>query len=129
MNCKGSFAAGVAKQIRNKHPLAAQAYIDKFLHEGWKLGDVQFVKLPGGLTIANCATQYGYGYAGDQRVFVNYEAVAAVFTTLVKYSELGNSVAMPRIGAGLAGGDWNIILKLLEDAAKDKDVDITVYSL
>src|SRR6267378_2176719 len=37
------------------------------------------------------------------------------------------SVHMPRIGAGLAGGDWQIISAIIEDELCSHGVDVTVY--
>lgn len=105
--------------------------MDKFNKEGWRLGDVQLVSISNGKIIANCATQHGFGYADNQKVFVDYPAIASVFKTLVNFSKVNNiSIAMPRIGAGLAGGDWTIIKNLLEQADEAQaNTNITVYSL
>lgn len=120
----------MAGQIRRLFPQAFAAYANKYETQGWKLGDVQMVTI-GQRIIANCATQKGYGYTNGQTVFADYPAISAVFTTLAAYSE-GNKVgvALPRIGAGLAGGDWEIIHELLKDAdAKHPDAELEVYSL
>jgi O-acetyl-ADP-ribose deacetylase (regulator of RNase III) len=39
----------------------------------------------------------------------------------------GDKVAMPKIGAGLAGGDWNVIEKIIEEECKG--VQPVVYYL
>lgn len=39
------------------------------------------------------------------------------------------SVGFPRIGCGLAGGDWGFVSGLIEDAFKDFDGRVTIYSL
>jgi O-acetyl-ADP-ribose deacetylase (regulator of RNase III) len=39
------------------------------------------------------------------------------------------SVAIPKIGAGLAGGDWNIISTIIEKELKKYPVNLTVYIL
>lgn len=126
------FNAGVARQIRNALPWAFFAYMEKLQKEGWKLGDVQFVEIEKPhMYVANCATQHGYGYKTNQKVFVDYDAVSAVFATLVSFSEeKGIEVAMPRIGAGLAGGDWKKINQILQSAIQGHEkANITIYSL
>lgn len=130
-NCLGAFNAGIAKQIRHLFPSAYNAYIQKNNSEGWKLGDVQMVEIPEQRRIiANCATQYGYGYSSKQNIFVDYDAIAVVFKTLVCYSEEHNmKIAMPRIGCGLAGGDWNIVDRILEQVMQGHKANIEVYSL
>jgi hypothetical protein len=41
----------------------------------------------------------------------------------------GATVHMPRIGAGLAGGDWGKISRIIEDELAGKGVEVTVYTL
>jgi O-acetyl-ADP-ribose deacetylase (regulator of RNase III) len=36
---------------------------------------------------------------------------------------------MPRIGAGLAGGDWATIAQIIQDELCAHDVNVTVYDL
>lgn len=131
VNCAGAFNAGVARQVRKLYPLAYQFYLRKFQNGGWKLGDVQLVSVTEQLIIANCATQKGYGYANSQNVFADYKAIATVFKKLALLSTDKNlEIALPRIGAGLAGGDWNTIKTMLEEAAREyPQANLTVYSL
>jgi O-acetyl-ADP-ribose deacetylase (regulator of RNase III) len=37
-------------------------------------------------------------------------------------------IAIPKIGAGLAGGNWEIISRIIDDATGD-DLDVYVYYL
>jgi len=39
------------------------------------------------------------------------------------------SVHMPRIGAGLAGGDWNVIESIINRTLTLRDISVTVYDL
>lgn len=118
--------------MRRLHPGSYTAYIAKYQNEGWKLGDVQIVELVKGEfpLIANCATQNGYGYADGQTVFVSYPAVTRVMQALEKYCREKNyDLAIPRIGAGLAGGDWELIKNIIEKVFSNSSVTIEVYSL
>lgn len=127
VNCRGAFGSGVAGQIRKLYPFVRRAYLNKYDSEGWKLGEVQLVYATDDLTIANCATQYDFG---TDKVQADYGAIGEVFQKLIAYCEEHDlPLALPRIGAGLAGGDWNVINNILQQAAQEKDVDITVYSL
>lgn len=38
-------------------------------------------------------------------------------------------LGLPKIGAGLAGGNWNIIRKILEEELEGLDVTIVEYNL
>jgi hypothetical protein len=46
-----------------------------------------------------------------------------------KALELEASVHMPRIGCGLAGGEWSRIEPLIVNSLCEKGVDVTVYDL
>jgi len=42
-------------------------------------------------------------------------------------NQIGASVHMPRIGCGLAGGDWNVVESIINRTLTLRDVDVTVY--
>jgi O-acetyl-ADP-ribose deacetylase (regulator of RNase III) len=127
VNCKGAFGAGIAGQIRKLYPIVADSYLGKYNKQGWNLGDVQFVTVQANFFIANCATQYDFGSEG---IYVNYNALHKCLSKVLKFCKDGQySLALPRIGAGLAGGNWKIIKGILEEAAEGHPYDITVYSL
>lgn len=128
-NCIGGYNAGIAKSIAHKWPLAQHLYYKKFKSEGWKLGQVQYVKISDTLFIANCATQHSYGGGAKYgKVYVDYKAMEAVFTELYHLSKSKNlKVAIPKIGAGLAGGDWKRIEEIINKIFVD--IEIEVYIL
>jgi len=119
VNCRGGFGSGIAGIIKVKYPKVRHYYLDKFEEEGWKLGDVQFVKLGSGdQYIANCATQDSYLPRGIQHV--NYDAVEIAMKRLRNFAMVDNlTIAIPKIGAGLAGGDWNIIEEIINKVFDD----------
>lgn len=126
-NCSGGFASGFAKEVTRIYPAAREAYLRKFAHEGggWSLGDVQVVEVESSgfrRRIANCATQQRYGRP-DQGPYVSYDAIRAVVRGLLK--EFPQGLAMPKIGAGLAGGNWDIIEQIINEEIGD--VEVRVY--
>lgn len=124
-NCRGGYGSGVAGIMARKYPKARNAYIEKFQTEGWQLGDVQFVGFAS-IVIANCATQKAYLPRG--RRHVDYDAIRTCMIKVKEFAKVsGLTVAMPKIGAGLAGGDWGTIKKILKEVFTDYDV--TVYHL
>jgi O-acetyl-ADP-ribose deacetylase (regulator of RNase III) len=131
VNCQGAFGFGVAGQIRKQYPMAYKKYIGKHQIVGWRLGQVQFVDC-GNKLIVNMSTQEFYGSDGKQ--YVNYIALSKCFKGLFDYladeDTVWKEVSIPKIGAGLAGGDWTIIEKIIEDVAGEyPDVRLTVYYL
>lgn len=130
VNCRGVMGAGVAAGIKEKYPTAYSSYkksCDEALNTtGLQilLGKVQLVSpCKDGicnqplLVIANCFTQISYGTEKRQ---VDYEAVAKCFATLNKRipSLYEATLHIPKIGAGLAGGDWNVIEDIINSEYK-----------
>ncbi|WP_212648347.1 hypothetical protein [Deinococcus hopiensis] len=61
---------------------------------------------------------------------VRYEAVRIGLAHVRDFAqEHQASVHMPRIGAGLAGGDWVILEGIIRDKLADQDVAVSVYDL
>lgn len=119
VNCSNGFGSGIAGIISKKFPYAKKCYHDKYIYIGWSLGDIQCIKC-GDKIIVNIATQQNYG--NDGKVYIDYEngiekGLRNLFTWMKSrgYSE----VAMPKIGAGLGGGDWNIISDIIERLSGD----------
>lgn len=111
-NCFCTMGAGIAKQIREKYPRAFHA--DKATKPGdkSKLGTYSVSK---GKTfdIVNAYTQYNFSRSDNKDLF-EYEAFEKVLNSLVvEYS--GKRFGFPYIGMGLAGGDKDRIIGMLED--------------
>lgn len=80
------------------------------------------------VTVVNSYTQYNYGrnhLDGDSNP-VDYEAIALCMRK-INHIFKGKTLGIPMIGAGLAGGDWGRIKKILETELKDMDVTIVYF--
>nr|WP_320191742.1 macro domain-containing protein [uncultured Desulfobacter sp.] len=114
-NCFCTMGAGIAKQIRTQFPQAWEADLATESGDRSKLGSYSnaCINLPTGrLYVINAYTQYHY--SGDG-VLVDYDAVAKVFAAL-KEQFGGRRMGYPKIGAGLAGGDWKVISDIIDNA-------------
>ena len=129
-NAKGAMGSGVAKAIRKKWPGAYDAYRARFKDKGLNLGDVIFADVAGGTIIANAITQETHGRSQKRR-YVSYDAVSDCMMQIRdKAEKLGvSAVAMPRIGAGLANGNWDIICRIVECELADHGIGVVVYEL
>lgn len=119
-NTQGRMASGVALQIATRYPEALMVYLEKYHNTGLHLGDVVAVKplrSAEDRTIFNCITQeksmtdHGPGFYAD------YGALArcvAYIDNFVKERSGMAPVAFPRICCGEAGGDWEIVERILE---------------
>jgi O-acetyl-ADP-ribose deacetylase (regulator of RNase III) len=93
------------------------------------LGAVQFVQVEPSLWVANMVGQRGIkrNAAGPP---IRYQAVEKCLQQLaVKAIELDASVHMPRIGCGLAGGEWSQIESLVNEHLCERGVAVAVYDL
>jgi len=127
-NCFNTMGAGVAKLIRNTFPEAWQA--DQATEKGdrTKLGTYTKAEilLANGhqLIVINAYTQYHYGGGGK---LVDYEALKRVFEAIA-HDFPDKHIAYPAIGAGLAGGDWNKISTLINEALKNHQHTFVEYA-
>ena len=130
-NAQGVMGSGVAKAIRGKYPWAYEAYIDVYITTGLVMGKVYWANNPAGepfKIIGNAITQSRYGYSGKQ--YVSYDAIRDCVKGVVELSTIFGccTVALPMIGAGLGGGDWNVISDIIETESK-KAFQPIVYKL
>lgn len=127
-NAQGKMNSGVAKAIREHYPSAYAVYMHQYEKgENW-LGSSTFAYQEDGKYVINGITQQYYGYDGKQ--YVNYGAIREVVEGINWWMEEEHGyyypVAIPKIGAGLGGGDWDLIEKIFKETAK---FDVVVYEL
>lgn len=117
-NAQGRMGSGFAKELRDRFPEAYGAYMAHHKQYGLTLGTNVPYTVSKNLVIMNAITQEFYGYDGAK--YVSYDAVASCFEEInnlsLKLQEDGTvvSVHYPMIGAGLAGGQWDIIEAIIE---------------
>jgi O-acetyl-ADP-ribose deacetylase (regulator of RNase III) len=132
-NCFNAMGAGIAKQIKERYPSAYAEDCKTKKGLITKLGHYSYVTLvddflPDYLQgetkrfVINAYTQYDYkGYKP-----VDYEAIRKVFTLINNHFE-GLTVGIPKIGAGLAGGDWGKIKRIIDSVTPDLDITLVEY--
>ncbi len=127
-NAQGVMGSGVAKAIKSKFPTAYKDYRARHLAVGLSLGRVYYSYFEDKV-IANCITQEYYGRT--ERRYVSYDALAEIFYRLDDFMAMNkhSAIAMPRIGAGLGGGDWSVIALLIELNFSHAEHDVVIYDL
>lgn len=124
-NCKRTMGGGIALQIKRTFPAAYAA--DRATSETRdKLGTYTSANLAiddRTLTVVNAYTQFDYG---GSAMHVDYDALRDVFA-LIKRDFTGKRIGYPRIGAGLAGGDWDIIKAIISDKLDGEDHTLVEY--
>lgn len=92
------------------------------------LGNNQYVSLPNDFVVVNMIAQEGYSKPNSPAI--RYEALTECFDKLSKEVLIHNgTVHMPRIGAGLACGKWDIIEQIILNTLVAKNISVTVYDL
>lgn len=124
-NCQCVMGSGIAKQIKEQFPEAYEIDCKTKKGDILKLGSYTYSKAKNyDFIIINAYTQYNYG---TDSIKVDYEALTLVLRK-INFNFKGKTIGMPKIGAGLAGGDWNKIIKIIEFEMKDCNVTIVNYN-
>jgi O-acetyl-ADP-ribose deacetylase (regulator of RNase III) len=95
----------------------------------FELGEIQMVQVEQNLWVANLIGQR------DVRTVrgippVRYEAIRKGLKKVAQEAHrLGATVHMPRIGCGLAGGEWQIVRSIIEEELCCESIQVTVYDL
>ena len=146
-NCRSTMAAGIAV------PMAKTFGCDKFRMELdgpsiLKLGNIDFNCFVLGkngaiwkmedetsnpqddpeLYVINAYTQnwYGRNHANGNKAPIDYEALTLCMRKLNSICK-GLRVGLPKIGAGLAGGNWEEIKNIIKTELADCHITIVIY--
>jgi len=132
-NCFNTMGAGIAKRIKEEFEDAYNADKRTISGDINKLGNYSesFVSNHntwGKLKVINCYTQYHYGknHIDGSEKPIDYEALTLCMRK-INHNYKGKKIGLPKIGAGLAGGDWNVIAKIIERELKDLDVTVVCF--
>lgn len=143
VNCQGVMGAGVALQLKQKYPELMERYVE-FINDfkgcnydipplGKSLCyDTKDIE---GHIIVNIFGQNQYGCS---KCYTNYDAVYQAFENFHDYLIADHEacwdaqlpIAIPyKMGCGLAGGDWEVMYKLLLKIERDFNILFICYSL
>lgn len=128
-----AWGAGFVVPLAQHFPEARDAF---YSEENPTLGDTQFIQAKNvPVVICNMFAQDGIGPDKDGVPPIRYEALKdCMGRVLRKASEVcleGKQVviAAPMFGAGLAGGDWEQISKMIHDHWSSYNIETTIYFL
>lgn len=109
-NCFCTMGSGFAKQIREHYPEAYEEDQKTKRGDRSKLGTISYAVYDD-LIVVNAYTQYRYGRDGKR--YIDYNALRSCFKE-IKRLFFGLHIAYPKIGAGLAGGEWSLIKAIID---------------
>jgi len=126
-NCFCTMGGGIARVIREEFPEAYAADLVTVKGDRNKLGDFTIATVTRNgreLTIVNGYTQFHFHGA---EVLVDYDAVRRLFANIKKRFS-GKRFGYPKIGAGLAGGDWERLAVIIDEELAGEDHTLVVYA-
>jgi O-acetyl-ADP-ribose deacetylase (regulator of RNase III) len=135
-NCMKAMGAGIAYQIKLKYPKMYEVDCNDPRSASEKLGGFTYARIQNGWGF-NLYGQFrmGYGLQTDYKALE--KAIDKMLTIIPELTRFDSGpaghtlkVGMPwKIGAGLAGGDWDIILNIIETLSYKHNIDIYLYEL
>jgi O-acetyl-ADP-ribose deacetylase (regulator of RNase III) len=129
-NDKGYFGAGFSGSVGRAFPVVEAEYRRWARDEGGQLplGSTQFVKVGADQWVANMIGQHGVRSRSNPTP-IDYQALERCLHTIMAFAgEHQARVQMPRIGAGLAGGDWAKIAAMIDRIAESRQVAVAVIT-
>ena len=127
-NCFNTMGSDIAKQIKLNFPQAYSVDMTTKAGDEEKLGYFTFCTVTldneENLIVVNAYTQYNYG---TDKIQVHYYAVRDVFHRLAGWLPKHFRIGYPKIGAGLAGGDWDTIAKIIDEELKGHNHTLVEY--
>ena len=119
-NCFCRMGRGIAKSIKEVFPEAYLADQATSVGDKAKLGTISSTSVirpnrpkMGLLTVVNAYTQFTY-WGGRGTCLADYDAIRNCFKLIKK--DFGKTrIGYPKIGAGLAGGDWGRIKAIIDE--------------
>jgi len=126
----GLWGKGFVLAISEKWNLPEKEYKEWYKQRAtndFKLGATQFVKVEENIYVANMIAQEGI-YKKNGIPPIRYQAVEQAINKVVEFAIKHNaSVHMPRIGCGLAGGEWSEIEVILNKSLLEKNIKTYIY--
>lgn len=136
-NCLNTMKSGIAPKVAEAFPEAWRA--DQATRRGdpKKLGTLSEAFVGDNLLVFNLYSQYTFTGRKEGKMDLDYDALASSLEMMSAslhakcrtrdMSTHDLKIGLPKIGAGLAGGDWNIIYRMIE--GRLRDFDVTIYVL
>lgn len=129
----GGWGAGFVVALSKRWSEPERAYRAWFRggeSKGFRLGATQFVQVQPDLWVANIIGQRDIKRGPKGAAPIRYDAVREGLASVRQRAvELSASVHMPRIGCGLAGGDWSIVSAIIDEELCAHEINVRVYDL
>ncbi len=125
-NCFNTMGKGIARQIKKEFPEAYAEDCTTKCGDAAKLGTITSVMTTRNghqIIVVNAYTQYDYrGYG----VHANYDAITLCFKE-IKRQFAEKRIGYPKIGAGLACGDWQLIAPIIDEELLGENHTLVIW--
>lgn len=127
-NCYCKMRSGFAKNLVDVFVEAAIVDGKTITGDLRKMGTFSVAKVKEGY-IFNQYSQFHYGNDVKQTDYAAFKTAQAAIRDYMTQHSI-KSIGMPKLmGCGLAGGDWNIVLLIIEETFKDTEIEVIIYEL
>lgn len=127
VNTQGVMGKGIALQFKNAFPSNYKLYQDICRNGSFQIGDLLIVEenglISGKKTIINFPTKTSWRKPSE------YSYIEKGLEKLVQVIEdkKFNSIAIPPLGSGNGGLNWEIVKKMIEDKMSHLPIDVFIY--
>jgi O-acetyl-ADP-ribose deacetylase (regulator of RNase III) len=115
-NCFNTMGGGIAREIRERYPMVASVDMETVRGDYRKLGT--WTECDAGdknrFTVINAYTQFNMSQGNDVFEYAAFELILQKLTFMYP----GKRFGLPYIGMGLAGGDKDTIIPMIEHFAE-----------
>ncbi|MER8975807.1 MULTISPECIES: macro domain-containing protein [unclassified Mesorhizobium] len=125
-NCQCQMG-GIALSIKQRFPEAYAADCATLKGDPAKLGSLSVAEIKRDSRIFHVVNGYTQFHWQGKGVKADYQAIRKVMQA-VKGRFTGKRIGYPKIGAGLAGGDWEIIGSIIDDELAGEDHTLVEYA-
>jgi O-acetyl-ADP-ribose deacetylase (regulator of RNase III) len=127
VNDVGLWGRGYTASLGTKFPGAEtsfRAWAEGGFLVPYRLGEVLCVTVESKVNIAHLCAQRGVGTSKRR---IDYQALDQCLWWLADTKQVDRTVVIPKIGTGLAGGEWEDISEIIE--RRLRDYSVVVYEL
>jgi O-acetyl-ADP-ribose deacetylase (regulator of RNase III) len=126
----GGWGKGFVLSLSKKWTKPQEAYMEWFdSKENFSLGEVRFVRVEKDIIVANMIAQRDIEPI-DGVPPIRYDALEKCLKEVANFAiQSSSSVHMPRIGCGLAGGEWEKVESVIKQTLLSAGVSVFVYDL
>ncbi|QOI67532.1 hypothetical protein SEA_BEUFFERT_157 [Streptomyces phage Beuffert] len=133
-NDEGLWGSGFVLAVDKLSPRPRKFYLEThadYMEQGFifsPLGMVELVVAAPDIYVCNMTAQHRTIRTVEKPIC--YKSLEACLDKLARLAIAEDAtVHMPRIGCGLARGDWNVVESIINRTLTLRDVDVTVYDL